>query len=265
MTEVLRVSNIDKQFSRSKGFFGRESVSVLDAVSFSIESGETLGLVGESGSGKTTVARCVMGMLQPDSGSIIFNGIDMASLDDSSQRQVRRELSIVYQNPYLSLNPHFTVHDLIAEPIVANEEINRSSLLGRVVKLLEQVGLSGNFAARKIGDLSGGQAQRVAIARALALKPKLIILDEPTSALDVSVQAQILTLLSTLQDSIGCSYLLITHDLDVVRHTCDRVLVMSQGKIVEDGKTTSVLMHPEHAYTQQLIAATPRLKYSVSR
>lgn len=264
MAKVLQVNSIAKRFSRSSGLFKREHVHVLDAVSFSIEGGETLGLVGESGSGKTTVARCVMGMLLPDSGSIIFNGIDMASLNTESRRVVRRQLAIVYQNPYLSLNPHFTLHDLIAEPIRANEQITKSNLLIRVIELMDQVGLSEEFILRKIGDLSGGQAQRVAIARALALKPKLIILDEPTSALDVSVQAQILNLLASLQSSAGYSYLLITHDLDVVRHSCDRVLVMSQGAIVEHGDTATVLDYPKHVYTQQLIAATPRMKYPVS-
>lgn len=260
MTDVLKVTNISKQFSRSNGLFKRETTDVLDAVSFSIASGETLGLVGESGSGKTTVARCVMGMLQPDAGTVVFNGIDMASLDRSLRQSVRCQLAIVYQNPYLSLNPHFTVLELIAEPIRANERNTKSELVHRVIELMGQVGLSEEFMARKIGDLSGGQAQRVAIARALALKPKLIILDEPTSALDVSVQAQILNLLASLQRSAGYSYLLITHDLDVVRHSCDRVLVMSKGRIVEHGDTHTVLDHPQNDYTQQLIAATPRLK-----
>ena len=265
MAEILRVSHISKQFIRSNGWFKREYIDVLDAVSFSIESGETLGLVGESGSGKTTVARCVMGMLRPDSGSITFNGNDMTSQDRSFRQTVRRQLAIVYQNPYLSLNPHFTLLELIAEPIRANEKITKLDLVKRVVLLMGQVGLSEELMARKIGDLSGGQAQRVAIARALALKPKLIILDEPTSALDVSVQAQILNLLASLQSSAGYSYLLITHDLDVVRHSCDRVLVMSQGSIVESGNTDTVLDTPTHAYTQQLIAATPKLKYSTSK
>ena len=264
MTDVLKVTNIAKQFSRSNGLFKRETINVLDDVSFSITSGETLGLVGESGSGKTTVARCVMGMLQPDAGAVVFNGTNMASLDSTSRQAVRRQLAFVYQNPYLSLNPHFTLLELIAEPISANEQITQSDLVSRVSELMGQVGLSEELMDRKIGDLSGGQAQRVAIARALALKPKLIILDEPTSALDVSVQAQILNLLTSLQSSAGYSYLLITHDLDVVRHSCDRVLVMSKGSIVESGETHTVLDHPQHKYTQQLIAATPRLKYSAS-
>ena len=261
MVEVLRVNGISKHYSRSNGLFKSESIKVLDNVSFSIKGGETLGLVGESGSGKTTLARCVMGMLRPESGSVIFNGVDMATLTRASQYQVRRQLSIVYQNPYLSLNPHFTLHDLIAEPIQAYEQLTKSETAKRVTELVSQVGLSEHLIKRKIGDLSGGQAQRVAIARALALRPTLIILDEPTSALDVSVQAQILNLLAKLQSSAGYSYLFITHNLDVVRHSCDRVLVMSTGRIVENGMTQAVLEHPEHAYTQKLIAATPRLKF----
>lgn len=265
MGDILQVNNVSKQFQRSKGLLKRESIDVLRDVSLSIQPGESLGLVGESGSGKTTLARCIMGMLQPDVGSVRFDGVDMATLDKAGLRAVRHQLSIVYQNPYLSLNPHFSLLELIAEPIQAYEQLSLSALTGRVSDLMEQVGLNVEFIDRKIGDLSGGQAQRVAIARALALKPKLIILDEPTSALDVSVQAQILNLLASMQSTYGYSYLFITHNLAVVRHACDRVLVMSEGRIVEHGVTESVLDKPEHAYTRQLIAATPRLKFTRSK
>jgi len=259
ISELLSVEHIDKHFYQSHGLFRRTKNAVLRDVSLAIGAGESIGLVGESGSGKTTLARCIMGIMQPDFGTINFDGVDIALLEGRRRQQMRRQLAMVYQNPYRSLNPHFTLFDLLAEPIQAHENLSRTDLTKRITALLDQVGLSLNLISRKVGALSGGQAQRIAIARALALDPKLIILDEPTSALDVSVQAQILNLLKSLQSEAGCSYLFITHNLDVVRHACNRVLVMLEGQIVEHGDTRQVLLSPQHEYTKRLIAATPQL------
>lgn len=257
MDNILEVRDLYKSYTVSAGFIGKRQLDVLKAIDLHIGAGEVVGLVGESGSGKTTLARSIMGMIRPEQGSVLFDEQDMTTLSRTALRARRRDMAMVYQNPYMSLNPRLRVADLLAEPITAHERLARAALSDRVAGLLAKVGLDAGFLARRVGELSGGQAQRVAIARALALEPKLILLDEPTSALDVSVQAQVLNLLGQLQREAGYSYLLISHNLDVIRYACDRVYVMQQGELVESGPVLDVLDRPRHPYTQALIAATP--------
>lgn len=253
---ILEVRDLNKSYTVASGFMAYRQLPVLKNVSFSINPGESVGLVGESGSGKTTLARVIMGILKPNSGVVQFNDQDLASLGPRELRKCRRDISIVYQNPFLSLNPRLRIKDLVAEPIITHERIRESELLERVAKLIHEVGLNETYLLRRIGELSGGQAQRVAVARALALMPKLVVLDEPTSALDVSVQAQILNLLADLQESHGNAYLFISHNLDVVRHVTQKVIVMEKGQVVEFGDTDQVLDRPQHPYTQALVSAT---------
>ncbi|MDC1381075.1 ATP-binding cassette domain-containing protein [Octadecabacter sp.] len=259
MTDLLQINNVNKSFLVTGSLFRKRKLDVLRGINIQIEAGEVAGLVGESGSGKTTLARIVMGMEQPDDGHVIFDGSDLTGLTKAQLRIRRRDIAMVYQNPFVSLNPRFSVFDLVGEPITAHEKTSRTVLQTKVSALLNDVGLDDSYLDRRIGQMSGGQAQRVAIARALALRPKLIILDEPTSALDVSVQAQILNLLTDLRAQDGFTMLIITHNLDVVRHMADRVMVMSAGEIIEQGDAEEILTAPKHAYTQALIAATPTL------
>ena len=254
---LLEVRGLSKAFPIRSGAFKRQWARVVDDVSFELRAGETLGLVGESGCGKTTLARCILRITEPTSGEIVFGGRDLAKLDSRALRASRSELAIVYQNPYLSLSPRLSVHDLVAEPLVTHSPLRGEALTRRVVELLEAVGLSADDLRKRARQLSGGQAQRVAIARALALRPKLIVLDEPTSALDVSVQAQVLNLLVRLQREYGLTYLFISHNLDVVQHMADRLLVMYLGRVAEMGPTVDVFRAPRHPYTLALLAATP--------
>lgn len=256
MNPLLNVTGLVKSYRVPSGFLGHRTVQALKGIDLHISAGESLGLVGESGSGKTTLARTIMGILKPDAGHVEFDGLRISTLKPAALRASRRSIAIVYQNPYLSLNPRMRIRDLVAEPIITHERISDRALTERVKKLLDEVGLTDAHLSRRVGELSGGQAQRVAIARTLALRPKLVLLDEPTSALDVSVQAQILNLLAELQVSHGNAYLLISHNLDVIRHVTDRVVVMERGSIVETGDTEQVLDRPSHPYTRALVAAT---------
>ncbi|OYT44908.1 MAG: peptide ABC transporter substrate-binding protein [Desulfurococcales archaeon ex4484_42] len=256
---LLEVINLRKYFPIKRGILGRVVgyVKAVDGVSFHINENEVFSLVGESGSGKTTVARCILRLYEPTDGRIVFEGKDITKLKGKELKDYRRKVQAVFQNPFLSLNPRMRIVDIVAEPLLAHMKISRNEARKEAIELLERVGLSSSLARRFPSDLSGGQAQRVAIARALALKPKLIILDEPTSALDVSVQAQILNLLDDLRKEFKLSYLLISHDLSVVRYISDYVAVMYLGKIVESAPTEELFSNPLHPYTKALLSAVP--------
>jgi peptide/nickel transport system ATP-binding protein len=257
---LLQVENLQVYFPIRKGFFTRATsyVRAVDDVSFIIYPGETVGLVGESGCGKTTLGRALLRLTEPTAGRILFEGTDLARLPAGELRHRRREFQLVFQDPYAALNPMLTVGEAILEPMrVHGVGGNRAAQKARVRELLCTVGLSEDAEQRYPHEFSGGQRQRICIARALALRPKLIVCDESVSALDVSVQAQVLNLLNDLKRELGITYLFITHDLSVARFMSDRLLVMSQGKIVESGPAAEVYAHPQHPYTQQLLAAIP--------
>ncbi|MPV36753.1 ABC transporter ATP-binding protein [Georgenia subflava] len=254
---LLRVDGLVKEFGARRGLHGRtERVRAVDDVSFTVRRGETLGLVGESGSGKSTIARCVVRLERPTAGRVDFRGQDLADIGKRELRRVRQDLQMVFQDPYASLDPRFTVQEIVAEPLRIHGRYRRGGA-ARVRELLDLVGLKPEHANRYPHEFSGGQRQRIGIARALALGPQLLVLDEPVSALDVSVQAQVINLLRDLQEEMGLSYLFIAHDLDVVRHICDRIAVMYQGNIVETGDREQIFDRPEHRYTQALLSAIP--------
>ncbi len=232
-------------------------VKAVDDVSFHVDPGETLGLVGESGSGKTTTGYCVLQLLKPTDGTVLFHGQDLTKSKRSTMRQVRRDLQVVFQDPYASLNPRMTVGDIVSEPLLVHDIGDRRSRRRSAEQLLEVVGFNPDFINRYPHEFSGGQRQRIGIARALALNPSLIVCDEPVSALDVSIQAQILNLLKDLQAEFGLAYLFIAHDLAVVRTMSDRIAVMNRGKIVEEGPAEKVYSEPQDPYTQALLAAVP--------
>jgi oligopeptide transport system ATP-binding protein len=257
---LLEVKNLVKHYPVTKGFiFQRQvgAVKAVDGLDFYIRKGETLGLVGESGCGKTTTGRVILRLQEPTSGEALFEGRDIFKLHKEELRRMRRDMQIIFQDPYSSLNPRMTVGDIIGEPLEIHNLARGRDKIRRVQELLEVVGLSPYHANRYPHEFSGGQRQRIGIARALAVNPKLIIADEPVSALDVSIQAQVLNLLESLQKEFGLTYLFIAHDLSVVKHISDRIAVMYLGKIVEMAPADELFANPQHPYTEALLSAVP--------
>ncbi|HET9408846.1 MAG TPA: ATP-binding cassette domain-containing protein [Candidatus Sulfotelmatobacter sp.] len=269
---LIEVRNLSKVFAPTGSPFGGISrslsrqVRAVDDVSLDIQAGETLGLVGESGSGKSTLGRLILRLIEPTSGSILFDGLDLANLYSHGHRgmelrRLRRDLQIIFQDPFASLDPRFRVEDIIAEPLLIHERnrLTRSERRTRVAELLRAVGLDESAMPRYPHEFSGGQRQRIGIARALALRPRFIVCDEPVSALDVSVGAQIVNLLAQLQRDFRLTYLFISHSMPIVRYLSTRIAVMYRGKIVEMGPTEQITERPNHAYTRSLLEATPQL------
>jgi peptide/nickel transport system ATP-binding protein/oligopeptide transport system ATP-binding protein len=257
---LLEVRNLVKHFSRKQGLFRKPSVvRAVDDVTFSIEEGEMFGLVGESGSGKSTTGRCILRLIEPTSGRVLFRGENVLGFSRARMRLVRRDMQIIFQDPYSSLNPRMRVGDIVEEPLVIHGLGAKAERQARVVELFELVGLDASMLARYPHEFSGGQRQRIGIARALALNPALIIADEAVSALDVSIQAQVVALLMDLKARLKLTYLFIAHDLRLVEHICSRVAVMYLGKIVEIGDTGALFANPTHPYTRALLSAIPVL------
>jgi len=256
---LIEALNIKKYFPTQGGRF----VKAVDDVSFNVAGGETMGLVGESGCGKSTIGRVIMNLIEPTDGQLMFEGRNIFELSRTEQRALRRKMGIVFQDPYSSLNPRMNVLQIVGEPLIVHQKIKGARLREEVVRLLEQVGLKPEQINRYPHQFSGGQRQRLGIARALALGPKFFILDEPTSALDVSVQAQVLNLIKKLQTAKDLTYLFITHDLNVVRHIADRVMVMYLGKLVEEGTVAEIFERPLHPYTRALLSANPKIDPSL--
>ena len=259
-TELLRIDNLSKSFSiGAGGLFSRPlTLHALRDISFSINRGETLGIVGESGCGKSTLGRCILQLLKPDEGRVVWMGTDLMKLPEEEMRKRRKDLQIIFQDPLASLNPRMTVGEIVADPLkTLMPELNATQRKQRVMEIMEAVGLQPEMINRYPHEFSGGQAQRIGIARALITEPKLIVCDEPVSALDVSIQAQILNLLSELKDQFGLTLIFISHNLSVVRHVSDRIMVLYLGRIVELSSGDELYSDPKHPYTKGLLTAVP--------
>lgn len=254
---LVRTRNLRKLFATRAFRRPDTMVAAIDGLDLAISPGEVVGLVGESGCGKTTVARCLLHLERPTSGDILFDGQSVLGLSGGALQAFRRTAQIVFQDPFGSLDPHFTVARVLGEPMWVHATEPRNARRGRAIELLEQVGLSERYLDRHRHELSGGEAQRVGIARALVTRPRFLVLDEPTSALDASARAQVIALLTELKATFGMTYLVISHDLGTIRHLCDRVLVMYLGRVVEEGFTAELFDRPQHPYTEALLSATP--------
>ncbi|MFY9257504.1 MAG: dipeptide ABC transporter ATP-binding protein [Dethiobacteria bacterium] len=267
-TPILQVNKLKKYFRQDSSMFGRSErwLKAVDGVTFTIQTGETLGLVGESGCGKTTVGRTVIGLYQPTAGWVAYKGINLARVTASRRLKNRRQMQMIFQDPYASLNPRMTVGDIIGEPIAIHQpRIRNKERADRINELLNMVGLNPEHANRYPHEFSGGQRQRIGIARALAVEPELIVCDEPVSAVDVSIQAQIINMLEELQEKLNLTYLIIAHDLSMVKHISDRVAVMYLGKIVEMVESEELYNNPLHPYTRALLSAVPIADPDVER
>lgn len=268
MPPMLEISDVSKIYPGRRGMFGTSAeIHALTNVSLVVRPGESFGLVGESGSGKTTLTRSILQLEKPSLGTIRFQGKDMAQLSPDEMRRLRARIQIVFQDPYASLNPRMSVHDIVTEPMLIHRDslgLDARQRTDRAAELLSLVGLGPQHLRRYPHEFSGGQRQRICIARALASGPELLILDEPTSALDVSVQAQVLNLLFDLQDKLGLTYFFISHDLAVVRYLCDRVALILHGKIVEQGSSDEIFDNPKSDYAKMLIGAMPDVRVSRS-
>lgn len=257
---LVIVRGLTKHFSARGGLFRRgRIVRALDRVNLTVEREETLGVVGESGCGKTTLGRCLLRLIEPTSGQMLFEGTDILSLERQEMRRRRRDMQMVFQNPFSSLNSRMNVLNIVAEPLRTHTKMRGEALRQRVLTLLERVGLGEEHLYRYPHEFSGGQCQRIAVARALALNPKFLVLDEPTSALDVSVQAQLLNLLGELQQEFGLTYLFISHDLSVVQHISDHIVVMYLGRVVEMSTSETIFGGAHHPYTEALLSSIPTL------
>ena len=262
MSYLLTAKNLSKQFTQTHGFFSRKKtvIHALDNVSLNITKGTTLAVVGESGSGKSTLARSLIRLVSIDKGKITFNDKDFLSLDSTALKNTRKNIQMIFQDPYASLNPRMKIQSIMEEPLLIHKIGTKVSKQKKIEMMIKRVGLNLSDLDKYPHQFSGGQRQRIGIARALILEPKLVICDEPVSALDVSVQAQIVQLLKSLQKEFGLTYLFITHDLRIVRHIADEVVVMRQGKIVETGKTDIIFQNPKTTYTKKLLASIPGIK-----
>ena len=259
MTPLLTIKNLNKVFTTTSGLTGgkKQRLQAVNDLSFTIFQGETLGLVGESGCGKSTTGKLLLRLLDADSGEILYQGTDLLQLSSSQMRPLRREMQMIFQDPFSSLNPRLRIGDTLAEPLKIHTQFSNAEIRTELLSLLNVVGLAPEHLERYPHEFSGGQRQRVGIARALAVKPSLIIADEPVSALDVSIQAKIINLMQDIQKEFGLTYLFIAHDLAVVQHICDRVAVMYLGRIVEIGPAESLYNRPRHPYTEALLNAVP--------
>ncbi|QAT63274.1 MULTISPECIES: ABC transporter ATP-binding protein [Tissierellales] len=259
MEKILEVKNLKKYFPIKKGMFGRISgnIKAVDDISFDLYKGETLGVVGESGSGKSTAGRSILRLIEPTSGQIIYRNKDITKMEGENLRKIRRDMQMIFQDPYASLNPRMSVGDCIIEPMNEHKLFDKNSRKRMAEEILDKVGLDQNYFYRYPHEFSGGQRQRIGIARALALNPEIIIADEPVSALDVSVQSQILNLFNDLKDELGLTYIFIAHDLSIVKYLSDRILVMYLGEIMEFASKDDIFNNSMHPYTKALISAIP--------
>lgn len=256
---LLEVRNLTKSFSSGRDWLGRRTKwsHAVKGVSFSLERGECLAVVGESGAGKSTVGRMVLRLIEPDSGSVTFDGVDVLATKPKQLRELRQRMQMIFQDPYSSLDPRMTIKDAVAEPLLVHTDKDRATREREAAELLDRVGIGTRYLGRYPAELSGGQLQRVAIARALTMRPSLIVCDEPVAALDVSVRAQVLNLLLDLQEELGLAYLFVCHDLALVEVIADRVMVMASGEVVEEDTTAQIFGNPQQEYTKRLLAAIP--------